>query len=259
MASGDTQKTINRKISSLSSMWRWLAKRGFVEANPWTGQGTFSNRVKRSSSGKRAYTAEELHKLLKAEPEEIVGIRYGAILSDLLRLGLLTGCRISELCNIRTEDVLTLQMAFRIPDGKTENARRIMPVHRHGWPIIERRLTSTPDGWLFSGLTPAGPDAKRSWIVVKRFATFRQEVLGKDKSVDFHSLRRTFATYLERASTQTLAVNTSTIAELMGHVKPTLALAVYSSGLVPAQLRAAIDALDLVLEPEIIALLKNKV
>jgi integrase len=258
MAAGSTQKTVNRKISSLSSMWRWLVKRGFVDANPWTGQGTFSNRVKRGTARKRAYTAEEVCKLLRAAPQEIAGERYGVVIADLLRLGLLTGCRIGELCDIRAEDVLTPQMAFRIPDGKTENARRIMPVHRHGWPIIERRLTSTPDGWLFSGLTPAGPDAKRSWIVVKRFATFRQEVLGKDKSVDFHSLRRTFATYLERASTQTLAVNTSTIAELMGHVKPTLALAVYSSGLVPAQLRAAIDALDLVLEPEIIALLRGR-
>jgi integrase len=181
------------------------------------------------------------------------------VIADLLRLGLLTGCRIGELCDIRAEDVMTSQMAFRIPDGKTENARRIMPVHYLGWPIVMRRLIGTSDGWLFPDLTPAGPDAKRSWIVVKRFATFRQEVLGTGRTVDFHSLRRTFATYLERASTQTLAVNTSTIAELMGHVKPTLALAVYSSGFVPAQLRAAIDSLDLVLEPEIIALLWNDI
>jgi hypothetical protein len=34
-------------------------------------------------------------------------------------------------------------------------------------------------------------------------------------------------------------VNVSTIAELMGHQKQTLALAVYSSGLVAQQLRAA--------------------
>ena len=82
---------------------------------------------------------------------------------------------------------------------------------------------------------------------MKRFSVFRQSTLGSDKSVDFHSFRRTFATYLERASVSSIAVNTSTIAELMGHSKPTLALAVYSSGLVPAQLRVAIDALDLVL------------
>lgn len=124
--------------------------------------GHFSSRAKRSSSGKRAYTADELQKLLRAAPEKIVGTRYGDVLFDLLRLGLLTGCRISELCDIRTEDVLIPQMAFRIPDGKTENARRIMPVHRYGWPIIKRRLMSASDEWLLPGLTPAGPDAKIS-------------------------------------------------------------------------------------------------
>jgi hypothetical protein len=46
-------------------------------------------------------------------------------------------------------------------------------------------------------------------------------------------------------------VNVSTIAELMGHQKQTLALAVYSSGLVAQQLRATVDSLDLVLEREI--------
>lgn len=55
-----------------------------------------------------------------------------------------------------------------------------------------------------------------------------------------------------------MAVNSSVIAELMGHVKPTLALAVYSSGLVPSQLRAAIDALDHVIEPEVIRHLGGK-
>ncbi|MBO1906571.1 tyrosine-type recombinase/integrase [Microvirga sp. 3-52] len=258
MVSGSGQKTINRKISSLSSMWRWLIKRGFVEINPWIGQGSFSARAKRNTERKRAYRSDELCALFKSSPENIVGERYGRIISDLQRLALLTGCRLGELCDIHANDVLTSQKAFQIPSGKTENARRVMPVHQLGWPIIERRLSSTSDGWLFSGLTPAGPDAKRSWIVAKRFATFRQTALGPDKAVDFHSFRRTFATYLERASTQTHAVNTSTIAELMGHVKPTLALAVYSSGLVPAQLRSAIDALDLVLETEVIAVLAGE-
>lgn len=87
---------------------------------------------------------------------------------------------------------------------------------------------------------------------MKRFSSFRQKVLGPNKQVNFHSFRRCFATYLERASTHTTAVNSSVIAELMGHAKPTLALAVYSSGLVPEQLRVAIDAVDYVVEPQVI-------
>lgn len=232
-----------------------LIKRGFVEVNPGKGQGTFSVRAKQGIVQKRAYRVDELTRLLDARPENVVGPRYGPVIADLLRLGLLTGCRVGELCDLRIDDVLISQRAIQIRDGKTRNARRIVPLHRLAWPVVERRLSSASDEWLFHGLTPAGPDGKRSWIVVKRFATFRQAVLGYDKTVDFHSLRRTFATYLERASTQTPAVSTSTLAELMGHVKPTLALAVYSSGLIPAQLRAAIDALDLVLEHGVVRLL----
>jgi integrase len=232
-------------------MWQWLAKRGFVGDNPWRGQGSFAKPSKQGSA-KRAYTADELVVLLGADPVEIMGQRYGTVLHDLMRVGLLTGCRISELCEMRTADVLPEKRAFCISQGKTENARRIVPLHELAWPIIQRRLASSSDGWVFSGLTPAGPDGKRSWIVVKRFTTFRQKVLGPGKQVDFHSFRRCFATYLERASTHTTAVNSSVIAELMGHAKPTLALAVYSSGLVPEQLRAAINSLDRVIEPKVI-------
>ena len=39
VASGRKQATINRIISSLSALWRWLVKRGVVEANPWVGPG----------------------------------------------------------------------------------------------------------------------------------------------------------------------------------------------------------------------------
>ncbi|MBP1180902.1 tyrosine-type recombinase/integrase [Methylobacterium sp. PvR107] len=251
LRSGASQATVNRKIASLSSMWQWLLKRGYVSDNPWQGQGSFANGSKHEPT-KRAYTADELITLLAADPVAIMGQRYGTVLFDLMRVGLLTGCRISELCQLRVSDVMVEERAFRISHGKTENARRIVPVHALAWPVMQRRLASSFDGWVFSGLTPSGPDGKRSWIVVKRFATFRQKVLGPNKEVDFHSFRRCFATYLERASTHTMAVNSSVIAELMGHAKPTLALAVYSSGLVPEQLRAAIDALDRVIEPQVL-------
>ncbi|WP_082494573.1 tyrosine-type recombinase/integrase [Methylobacterium sp. Leaf108] len=172
LQSGVSQKTANRKISSLSSMWRWLIKRGFVEDNPWQSQGSFGN-ANKLDSAKRAYTSQELIYLLEANPIRVVGQRYGTVLYDLIRLGLLTGCRIGELCELRVDDVIIDQQALRITCGKTKNSRRIMPVHLLAWPIIQRRVASSTDGWVISGLTPGGPDGKRSWIVVKRFTTFR--------------------------------------------------------------------------------------
>lgn len=145
------------------------------------------------------------------------------MLFDLMRVGLLTGCRISEPCQLRTADMRIEGRAFRISHGK-----RRMPGASYQFTDQLGRSCSSAlharHGWVCSGLTPAGPDGKRSWIVVKRFATFCQKVLGPSKQVDVHSFRRCFATYLQRASTHTTTVNSSVIAELMGHAKPRSAL-----------------------------------
>ena len=115
------------------------------------------------------------------------------------------------------------------------------------WPILLRRLRAAKDGLLFHELQPGGPDGKRSWYATKRYTTFRRSVLGNDDRVDFHSFRRTFATYLERASTLTTAVNASVTAELMGHTKASLAFSLYSGGLTLDHFEGAlIDALSLV-------------
>ena len=252
IASGRKQATINRIISSLSTLWRWLIKRGFVEANPWVGQGSFDKRPSRGQRPKRPYSKQELLLLLGADPRQVVGRRYGAALAELVRLGLLTGARLNELCELSAGDVLEAEQAIVIREGKTENARRLIPVHRLAWPLLLKRLQASGCGLLFPELSPGGPDGKRSWYATKRYTEFRRSDLGDDNRVDFHSLRRTFATYLERASTLTAAVNASVTAELMGHTKATLAFSLYSGGLTLDNLRRAIEALDTVLEPEIL-------
>ena len=251
VASGRKQATVNRIISSLSALWRWLVKRGFADANPWIGQGTFDKRPARGQRPKRPYGKEELLRLLDADPRQSVGRRYGAALADLMRLGLLTGARLNELCELGAADVLEAEQAIRIADGKTENARRLIPVHQLVWPILARRLRVAKGGPLFPELQPGGPDGKRSWYATKRYTTFRRSVLGNNDRVDFHSFRRTFATYLERASTLTTAVNASVTAEVMGHSKASLAFSLYSGGLTLDSLKGAIEALSGVLEPEV--------
>ena len=101
MAAEAAQKTVNRKLSSISSFWRWMEWRGFVEQNPWGRQGAYAAKVKRSGPKKRAYSVAELITLLTAIPEKVVGKRYGAVIRDLMRLGLLTGCRIRSAMRIQ--------------------------------------------------------------------------------------------------------------------------------------------------------------
>lgn len=274
---GLSQETINRKLWSLSSLWKWMAKRGLIEegANPWSGQGDYSNKAAKRArkegkdTKKRPFTRDELVVLLKADPKEHSGGEYSDELYDLIRLGLVTGCRLDELCALQVRDVLVSDQAIHIPEGKTDNATRTIPVVDAAWRIIERRLREAPRNdpaaYLLPGLKPGGPDSKRSWYLTKVFTRFRRSVLGEDgevalasgrskSPVDFHSFRRTFATYLEHASTRTHRVNPQVIAELMGHEKGSLALSVYSGGLHLQHLREAIDAMAAVIEPEVLEL-----
>jgi integrase len=253
--SDDSPRTRNRKISSLSSLWKWMMKRGLAESNPWQGQGDFSKRAKGSSS-KRPFTHEELLKLLQSDPVATMGSRYGGAIRDLQRLGLITGARLNELCELAVEDVSEKDRSITIHEGKTESAARIIPIHKLVWPIVEERLKAARDGLLFPELYPGGPDAKRSWYVSKRFTGYRRKVLGDSNEVDYHSLRRCFATYLDRAQGITRAVNPSVIDELMGHKKATLALSLYSGGLRLVDLRKAVDALSRVIEPELLEALR---
>ncbi|MCB9942610.1 MAG: tyrosine-type recombinase/integrase [Geminicoccaceae bacterium] len=254
LASGRKAATINRIISSLSSMWRWAVRRGLAADNPWTNQSVVPARQSRSEK-KRPYQASELKKLLFSNPRPVVGGRYGGALRDLIRLGLLTGARINELCELHKADIDLADRSITIREGKTSNAERIIPVHPRLCGLLERRLCSGSDEFLFPELTPGGPDGKRSWYASKRYTAFRRATLGDDRTVDFHSYRRTFATYLEHASTIDPAVNASVIAELMGHSKQSLALNLYSGGLKVEHLRRAIALLDEVIEPDILRLL----
>ncbi len=244
-------RTINRIVSSLSSFWTWMKRRGFVETNPWEGQWV-PKKDRGRAKPKRPYSAEELVRLLRADASDLVGKRYGPAINDLLPLGLMTGARLDELCELRTEDVDQQQCTVQIQRGKTRAAKRVIPVHPLVWPIIIRRTEGAVDDELFPELPPQGPDQKKSWYTSKRFTVFRRRVLGQDDTVDFHSLRRNFATYLDRAQGITQAVHPGIIAELMGHEKGSLALSLYSGGYLVDQLRKAIDTLSDVMELDVL-------
>lgn len=252
---GLSDKTVNRYLSSLQSFWKWAARKGLSDQSPWGGQGNYSGKRPRREERHRPYTGAELVALLSADPIAYRGRRYGSAIRDLLRLGLMTGMRITEMCELRTEDVLVADRAVRVQAGKTDAARRTIPVHAAAWSVVERRTANAIDGQLFPELNPGGPDAKRSFTVTKRFTDFRREVLGLDDTVDFHSLRRSFATYLEHASTKSNKANAQVIAQLMGHTKSGLALSLYSGGLLIQHLRDAIDLLSEVIEPKVLAAL----
>ena len=256
VASGRKQATVNRIISSLSALWRWLVKRGFVEANPWVGQGSFSKRPTAGSSRNDLTTSRSCCFCWGgSRAARGASLWNGSGGPDAPR----AADRGSPERAVRAGNRGRARSRASDQDqgGQDRKCAARVPVHTLVWPLLLRRLRAAKDGLLFPELQPGGPDGKRSWYATKRYTEFRRSVLGSDDRVDFHSFRRTFATYLERASTLTAAVNASVTAELMGHTKTSLAFSLYSGGLTPENLRSAIDALGKVLEPEVLEAVEN--
>jgi integrase len=165
--------------------------------------------------------------------------RYTATLHDLVRLALVTGARLGELCALRTSDVHHREDGWwiTIREGKTAAAVREVPIHDSAAHVLERRRKSA-DGFLFEGLVPGGPDRKRSWSVSKAFGRYTKKLgLGDQRQV-FHSLRKTFVEAMEAQE-----VPESTVKLIIGHKRLSLTYGHYSRG-ERVNLRKAINKLQ---------------
>ena len=227
------RKTAQRYVSSLSSLWAWLEARGLGQDNPWLRQGVGKKSKRGETPARKQWTDEALVKVLSGDFTP----RYTAILHDLVRLALVTGARLDELCALKVTDAHKREDGWwiDIQRGKTEAAVRKVPVHDSAAHVLERRKGSR--GFLFEGLVPGGPDRKRSWNVSKAFGHFTHKLDLKEERQTFHSLRKTFVEVLEGAE-----VPLSTIQLIVGHARQSLTLGVYSKGQ-RVQLRDAINKL----------------
>jgi integrase len=212
-------KTAKRHVSSLSSLWKWLQSRGLATENPWEKHKIGGAR---KSKSRFAFTDASLVKLLSGKSTEL----YNEYLHDLLRLALVSGARLGELCELKKADVAKREDGWwiSIQQGKTEAATRSTPMHEAVESILERR-TAGRDPYLFEGLVPGGPDKKRMWYVSKAFGRYRRQLGLTQPLEDFHALRNTFIETMEGAE-----VPESTVKLLVGHKRESMTFGHYSKG-----------------------------
>jgi site-specific recombinase XerD len=156
--SGLSPKTVKRYLSSLSSLWSWLEARGQgAQDNPWLRQGV-AKKAKRgqAAAARKQWTDAALVKVLRGSYTP----QYTVTLHDLVKLALVTGARIEELCALQTVDVHHRAgdgWWITIGEGKTEAAVREVPIHDSAAHVIERRRKSSTDGFLFHELVNRRP------------------------------------------------------------------------------------------------------
>lgn len=213
--------TKRRKLNSLFAFWKWMGQHHIVPRglNPWGGF-TLQKRRMGEEKRKRGYTDAELIDLFGERPDY-------PCLADIMVVGLYTGARLDEICNLKAQDVEKRGQAYvlRITKSKTAaGIRSIVVCHALPIGVLRRLMDAHETGSLFPALRGGGYDERLSWAVSKAFGRFRDR-RGLSRETDFHSFRRTVITILEDK-----AVHAGHVASFVGHEGGTLARDVYSDG-----------------------------
>lgn len=190
-------------------MWAWAYRKDEVRpANPLEGLRQDMGALGKAPESYEAFDEKELKAVFGA-----LGELPG--LSDLALKSLYSGMRLSECLRAERRDVEGVE-CFVLGAGKTTNAKRIIPVH----------------GALKDVKTPQGFSAG---ILSVNFGRAVKDLKLPPRKV-FHSLRKNFATALERAGCpEPVAVR------LLGHRPLSMSYRVYSAGRGAAELREWVD------------------
>lgn len=233
-------------LTALVGYWSWMEKRGVIaegSSNPWKNQAPRKPASARTEEKERAFTAEELATLLAGTQDPY--------LSDLMRVGALTGMRIEEIAR------LTVGMCkgdvIEAPGLKGDklSVPRDVPVHPDLVPIIARRTKDRPaSAFLFHEMGEPNKHGERSPSASKRFNRYRESLCvhereeGQRRSrVNFHSFRRWFVTRAMEAGQQQ-----GIIRAVIGHKqdpKDVLMRSYVTMGQLGALKRACVEAVRL--------------
>jgi integrase len=220
--------TCHRVISTVKSYCNHLQKYHDLDtATAFRSIAPTSRKSQSSGLKRKGFTPSDYQRLVAACASDTQ-------LRQLIELAAYSGCRIEELCSLRTDHVHTTH--FDILDAKTAAGCRVVPLHSSLRPLVSKLKATSKDGYLLSGLS-FNKYGNRSNAIGKRFGRLKQRC-GYDKTYVFHSFRKSVATQLENANVPEVVA-----ARLLGHEIHTMSYGTYSDGANLKVLRDAIQKL----------------
>ncbi|UTW13375.1 site-specific integrase [Marinobacterium rhizophilum] len=242
--------TFNNYVKYLTAFFGYAVQEEYCEKNPFDGMKV-KQRVK-ASEGRSRFTEDDLKRLFAAD---VYARRDGDKPYQywLPLLGLYTGARMNELCQLYLDDVVTINgidcIHFR--EGrddqklKTPTSERVVPIHSRlkeaGFlQYVEQRRELGEDVMLFDLVRHKrhGYAATPS----KWFARYRDKLGfkgGKEKK-DFHSFRHTVADHLKQQG-----VAESLVGGLLGHQTGGITFSRYGKDFTPEVLVPVVGRIEI--------------
>ena len=171
---GPTEARARVMLSCLSKMFGWLVQHRKVSQNPCKDV----HRPEASRARDRVLTDAEIVKFWRATDAE------RKELFALLKLLLLTGCRLNEVAGMTRAELSDDGATWNIPGARTKNKRpHIVPLA----PLAQKMVGTGSEGFVF---TTTGQSPISGWSKIKR----RLDEAMKIPPWRLHDLRRTAAT-----------------------------------------------------------------
>ena len=205
--SGQSARSVNRRLSCLKTYFKYLRKRGFLETDPM-------KKIIAPKTGKRLPVVVQEHQMLALFTHVDFGTDYGGQMQRLL-LELLysTGMRRSEVSALKIGDLDLGRMVFRV-SGKG-NKQRMVPFARFLADMLEAFLQArgqmfpaTAEPWLFLNRKGRQLSPESIYHIVRKHLSAVTTIEQRSP----HVLRHSFATHLSNNGADLNAIK-----ELLGH------------------------------------------
>lgn len=236
---------VNAYMSRVSSLFIWAVDNKHTQQNPFSG--TKIKEKKPSHKKRNVFSDADLQALFDSS-----SYRSGRHLHPhyywLPLLGLYTGARLDELCQLYLEDFQHAEGVWFITINdkrdkklKNESSERLIPVHSH---LLELGLLKYIELLKKKGDLRLFPELKKgrdgySQAASKWFARYRERCGVVGSLTPFHSFRHTVLNHLKQSSVQE-----EKIAALAGHLNNSVTLDNYGKPYKAHPLVEAIEKLD---------------
>jgi integrase len=177
---GESESRARMAYAVISTLFGWLVEKRRLTANPCVGL----SRPEVGPARDRILSDAEIVKLWQVT--EAARVPFGQI----IRLALLTGCRLREIADARRSEFTDDFANWEIPGTRTKNKR----AHIIQLPPLARAILAS--------VPPSKSDLIFTWGNGRRISGFGQQkrkldlAMGVDKPWKIHDLRRVFATGL---------------------------------------------------------------